>query len=850
MKLNVVEKGILSKVRDGLVSIGYDKSLIREDYSFADPLFGLYTTREINLAAFAQEPFSYRNSCIGVILCKDGKIRTPKFIDKYKALGAPQIFALYPRSNKAQRWKIRSDAPSELVETIESEEIRANILAHKDEWSPDCILRAKSIDLTELEVQYDFFDAGLVPQIEEVIQRKLHDLLNKVIATCKERYSDKYSETPDYKALFRLIFRLIVAKLLADRHNADRNWESPNVKDVLHEVESFYFQTGFSEKIILQEQEIQQTAWDIIRTSFHLQNVSLETLAYIYETTFVAPETRKQLDIHATPKELAEYVVKKLPIDKLHRDERSIFEPFAGHAPFLTAALGYLRTLLPLNMSPSQQHKYFAKMLYGMELDPFAAEVAKYSLMLADYPNPNGWHIENADAFTSEKFNVYLKNANIVLCNPPFGDFEASKRVNKEQAVNKAVEALRLVLECPPKMLGFVLPRRFVDGRAFRDLRQKISTLYHSIEVVGLPESTFKYSGFETVLLIAHNQPKVKPFTIQTRLVEHKDYRHFLQTGQPTWSVTIPPYYVSPKTQYLFWYSPQHHILEELKHLPRLGEFVDIHRGIEYNISVKANADKLFSDSPRSKFVPGLRNSSQGFEPYTISSFQYINTEPKLMRGNAYLRPWDKPKVLVNYGRLNRKAWVMAAAVDKESLTCYHTFCGMWPITEELPLEVIAAIINNPVANLSMNSLRNLNISDMERIPVPIFSATQIQRIVELVDNYKTYRLQWLKNNQNGNHDLYLSLCYNTISRIDAEVLSAYDLPPRMEKKLLDFFANCGRPGPVPFFEYYPQGFQPSIPWKSYISQEFAASAVQKTLERLPHINDPAITDAIREVIA
>ena len=38
-----------------------------------------------------------------------------------------------------------------------------------------------------------------------------------------------------------------------------------------------------------------------------------------------------------------------------------------------------------------------------MEAEAFACEVAGYSLILADYPNPNGWQIEKADVFTSSK---------------------------------------------------------------------------------------------------------------------------------------------------------------------------------------------------------------------------------------------------------------------------------------------------------------------------------------------------------------------------------------------------------------------------------------------------------------
>ena len=110
-------------------------------------------------------------------------------------------------------------------------------------------------------------------------------------------------------------------------------------------------------------------------------------------------------------------------------------------------------------MSIAERHKYFVNTLYGIELDSFAREVARYSLILADYPNPDGWQIEEADIFTSPIFDQYLKKANIVLCNPPFGQFSDNERTGYSnlRAANKAIEAILRVLEYPPQMLGFVL---------------------------------------------------------------------------------------------------------------------------------------------------------------------------------------------------------------------------------------------------------------------------------------------------------------------------------------------------------------------------------------------------------
>ena len=80
---------------------------------------------------------------------------------------------------------------------------------------------------------------------------------------------------------------------------------------------------------------------------------------------------------------------------------------------------------------------------------------------------------------------------------------------------------------------------------------------------------------------------------------------------------------------------------------------------------------------------------------------------------------------------------------------------------------------------------------------------------------------------------------------IDAEVLKAYDLPPRTERALLDYFSELRRPGPVNFSEYFPSSFKPFIPWHEFQSGEFRHASVDATLERLPSIDDPIITKSM-----
>ncbi len=777
-KLTDIE--LLTMARDGLRDIGYRDELLRENYPFADILDNREPERRIHLAAFAQEPPSYRNACFGVTIPQhDG----PEAIRSYLALGAPQILALHPTDSEIRLWRMAAQGKPELIEHIEPEKLRATIRARKSDWNPNHVLRAKSIGFSSDPTQLDFFDIGLVPTLDEIVQKKLDKLLRDVIASSETLFSEirgHKPDTPDTQALFRLIFRLLAAKLLIDRqHGGIPASSDPQL--VLEKIEAFYFRNTPVEAV-LRDKEIQIVAWQKIREAFLFQNLSVEALAYVYENTLVSDETRRKLDTHASPPEIAEYIVRQLPFEDLGEDERRVFE----------------------------------------------------------------WNIENDDIFSSPKLDRYLADANIVLCNPPYGDFSTQerKKYSTVQSANKAVEALRRVLQKPPKMLGFVLPRSFIDGQSYRDTERQLETSYKDISLVMLPDTTFRFSESETILLIAHSERR-NLAQRRSSLVKKADYQQFVRTGKTTsqteWH-TLLPY---NKSHAVLWHNPQlKRVRDELAQLQNLGSIADIHRGVEY----KGNISNFVSHNPKPGFMPGIWKVRQNLEPYLVRSHIYLNIDPNVMRGNAYKWPWEKPKVIANAARRSRGAWTIESAVDETGLVCSQRFHGIWP-TSTIPIEVIAAILNGPVANAFVETQRpqrDNQIRLVEQIPIPSFAPKQIQSIVTLVREYQVFRQQWLV--EPDRSEYFEQLCREIIYQMDAEILTAYDLPPRLERELLDYFAGHQRPGPVKFDRYYPPDFRPAIPWRDYISEEFRASTARRTLERLPVINDPIISAMVEDL--
>ena len=830
----------LQHIKQGFQGLGYTGGLLQEEYEFADVLSSEHPVRRIPLAAFAQEPPSYRNASFGVAIANGRS--GPAFVQDHRSLGAPQILEI--TDDSVLRWKVTGKGMPSLLEELAPSRLSDLFLRHQQEWAPRQVLRAKSGG--ETATQLDFIDLNLLPALEFEVRSKLDTLLRDTMSLAINTFERKSSFSKEsYPPLFRLIFRLIAAKVLADRHHPG-DWTVDDPQLVVRSVEEFYFRDSTSERV-LDDPQTQSVAWERIKTAFHFQNLSVDSLAYVYENTLVTPETRKLYGIHSTPPAIAEYIVKRLPFEAIEANERRVFEPFSGHSVFLVAAMQRLRELLPPAMSPMQRHEYFVKMLAAIELDDFAREVARLSLMLADYPNPDGWRLHGGDALTSPVFDQELAQANIVLCNPPFESFSADEkeRYHDLSSYSQPAEVLHRVLARPPRLLGFVLPKVFLGGRSYRELRSRLGRIYSSIETLSLPDRVFQHSDADTVLLLCAGS-RDGPVHLKAGEVYKSDLQSFYSTHRPSYE--SEEHVDEPERQFAhsMWLPPLQDAWAATAKMRRLSEVSQIHRGIEYNRRLRGNEELFVSQEERGGFGPGLHRVRGGTEPFVILKADYLNLAPDLMRTNAYRLPWHQPKLVVNASRRTRGFWRITASQDDIGLVCYQNFHGIWP-NAELSLTVLAAVLNGPVANAFVSARepsRHLRIETLGAIPIPDFDQAHQTVISSLVQQYSETRRAWLTGQLEA--DESYDRCQELMESIDAEVLKAYDLSPRLERAVLDWFSGHMRPGPVRFTEYFPSTFRPYIPWHLYTSAGFRLANARETLKRIPVIPEsPSITEAM-----
>jgi hypothetical protein len=760
---------------------GYREEAIVRDYPFADVLVPAATTRQVAFAAFTQTPPSYRSAAFA-LATGDGR-ETIDLVNAHRSLGAPLLFVV--EGDDVSLWQVRSAFPARLLERLPVGELPALFKRNSEVWHPDAIRRAKSIGAVEDGYQLDFVDVGLLPAIEGEIHTKLDRLLVDALKAAR----DAQGASIDIRLLFRIVFRLLAAKVLQDRkHSYAAAWNPDDLSSVLQAIESYYLLPKVQ---LAARQKVPASfvaAWNCLRRGISFSNISSDDLAFVYENTLITPETRRLFGTHSTPRQVAEYIVQRMELHHHRPDELLIYEPFAGAGVFLVSALRHVRDLLPVDWTDQERHNFLINHISGDEIEPFACEVAKLSLILADYPNHNGWRIEEVDLFRDGALKTRMRAQNVILCNPPFEGFAGEERLRypAASAVNsKPIAALDAALDTHPLALGFVLPRPFIVEGQFSQQRERIERLYENIEIVELPDRTFNASKIEAALLIARERRRQgsKKITLRSTEVSDRDRLRFLKTGEIT-TQRISERNLGDAPAGELWIPPLVDLWEYLSEYPKLKSVFELHLGARW---IYDQGDAV-SATRKKGFKPGIF-SADDVRQFDIPKISFVDTEPSHLT-HAIARDWAAPKIITNAVRLSRGPWRLAAAVDRAGLVFSQQLLGLWPNAgrSDVSLEACTAILSGPVANAFFATRypsHRFRIASFRELPVPPVLPPGLSEIVaEYVALLK--RDDFFDSRDDRASDL--------LTAIDAMVLEAYDLPYKLERQLLDLFIGADRP--------------------------------------------------------
>jgi len=828
----------LDYIDDAFIGIGYKHALIKKNYQYADLFSPEVSVRKVEMAIFGQEPLDYRSACFGVRIAETNR-PSSDLARELKALGAPQIFIL--NNGITERWAITEREPI-LQEEYETINLSKIITQNSKEWNPKAVLRAKNDFAKPAPQQMDFADIGLLPVLENEASRKVDYLLKAILNHTEKEFKDNKLHF-DSAIVFRAVFSLLAAKLLKDRdvlNSGSIDFSLPQT--ALQAVSNHYGSSSPFDASRIIPTVILKAISQEIGESFSLRNISVDTLTYIYENTFVSTESRKKLGIHSTPSYVADYVLSQIPIEDLPENQWYTTDPMSGHGIFLIAAMRRMRNLLPENWSGPGRHKFYVDHLRGLEIDPFSIEVARMCLMLADFPEPNGWNLKNVDAFTGTTLEDIASDTMVLIGNPPFEDIEG-----RSPDTPKPVELLRRMLPALPvqSLIGLVLPRSFIDGSDYRKQREMILRDFELIALTGLPDRVFLHSAMETVIIVARKQQLRRNLSVVYREVKDREREPFRIRHQVTWEDQVQQSYFEHEMRGRLVVPALREIWQYLEHYPKLGEVSDIRIGVQYEPElVEGKLDGIVQNEQFTRSVPAIWMITDGFKQFAAKDTVYISIDKSLRRKRArgaWDLNWEKPKVVVPASRMSRGPWRYAAAIDTEGRFVSRGFYAIWPNIEKLNVEILAALLNSPVAAAFVyaNSFqRTITKRVYQDIPIPEMSSDAKQDISSLVRNY--LETLYGKNEKTKSKDLLLW--------IDAEIMKLYKLPYKLESQLLKLFWGYQRPVPFEFTGYIPIDINSWIPLHIYISDQFKKITPQKIMERIPIIRDAEFLDYLKHL--
>jgi hypothetical protein len=824
----------LAEVIAGMRGIGYNDTLLVENYEFIDYFNSKREDRQIAAAAFGQTPVSYDSACIGVALAD--RLREQNLVNQFRALGAPIILEV--NNYEVREWAVaRKASEHNLVACYPADRITQMFENRAREWKPEPLLRAKNIGSFSETSQHSLF-AGLLPELEGHIQAQLEPLLRDALSTTKAVYHDLNGHDPKPAKLFKLIFWILTAKVFHDRRVNGFKRLGSDPDEILAAVAREY-----GEDVVpnLLNQKAREAAVACIWNKLDFRNLSVEVLSQMWSTMLLDTETKRRLGIHRTPRTIVNYIVKRIPLQQPGDDPRIIFEPCSGSAAFLIGVMNALRSNLFL-MTPIERHRYFTNHIAAIEKDDFGVEISHLALALADWPNLSGWtkRVTQGDVFEAGVLTDYLPRAGVVLCNPPFGDFRPDEREAQIYSPKKPVELLNRVLDDlhPSGILGFVVPRNFVDGQGYREIRKRITRRFANIDLTVLPDRAFDDADTEVGLLVAtepipHDTCQIAFHKVNDTAEAWRQFklRHIVSSEYETTRTADD----AAKT-FAVYELPN--VWKFLATFPTLKDVAKLHRGLEWNKKLIKKgketgfrAEAVHERRPSDEFRLGVAPQTN-FSVFEVPRLYHLSFRPEDERGHSFNRAWEKPKAIVNKSTHSRGRWRMAAFPDSEGVAFYQTYIGVWPTTPDYDEVLLAAILNSPVANAfvaAREGKTDITLETLGDIPVPRFTASQRDRLRESIEEYHS-SISSLPMEANLSVDPA-----HLLMEIDALVLDGYHMPPRLESEVLNFFQGQGKDRPTQhdFGDYLPPDCRVYFSLSAHLSPKFKNATIGKLLERL-----------------
>ena len=481
-----------------LGTLGYSAEHFSEDYSVQ--IDGTSAIK-FDYVAFSDRYLKdISTSCIAVQELVDGEEES-SYLEGAKYLATP--IAIISKNMRVRVWNITPQRAT-LLNDNEENIIHLYFEKNRFEFMSDNLIDAK-MGYKQINI---FEASGLIDFSREATCKILSQEFEKGLIAAKQYLIKKKNiNGHDLNNITSITMHVISALIINSKINP--NEKVPDIFELLTNLSQTY-KEYFNNKLMLKYGKgLLAEIYQSLNRSINYQSVDHELLGYFYESTLLqlsetkAENIRKEFGIYYTPRILSQEIVLSIPFEKIPVNERYVLDGTCGSGSLLLSACKRLEELVSYEKTEFTRHEYLTEMIEGYDIDKFASEVARLSLLLYSLPYGNKWNIHAGDLLRINKSKIQIPS--VIVGNPPYEEVRGNRH-----KVQKALAFLDRYLEWlhDDGFIGIILPESFLQNDSSIQQREKLLKEFDIIELWTLPGQIFENNCSTIVIIAQKKNPK------------------------------------------------------------------------------------------------------------------------------------------------------------------------------------------------------------------------------------------------------------------------------------------------------------------------------------------------------
>jgi hypothetical protein len=399
----------------------------------------------------------------------------------------------------------------------------------------------------------------------------------------------------------------------------------------------------------------------------------------------------------------------------------------------------------------------------------------------------------------------------------------------------------------PGGVFGVVMPVGMLHDKESKSVRDRLLADFELSEIAIFADNLFEHGDHEVAVLIGRRKkPHAKPVVLHYRRVREHGMEAFKERLAFSSERDVLQHRFTASADATMLLPDLLEVWDFLRESPTLGSVADIQKGFEFRGEQDLAGREVISNTRQPGWVKAILRAADEYNIWEIPDTVWIDVAPRNFRRSGAAATLGIPQVVLNYNPLSRGCWRLKAAVDDEGIAISSNFIVVRPRTAGVSLRVAWAVLNSPIANAyaySWSGKRHMLVKEWRAFPLPAVTPERCREIEAAASAYRTAveasEAAFLQPDKK-------SELKEALLALDAEVLKLYDLPPRLERQLLDLFTGVERKGVgCDFRGYYPPGFTSYLPLHELISDRFQNAAADVTADRFK----PGGSEYVREVL-